>query len=221
MTLKPRGSHNNNKQRGHMNITKEQIKKAFVSDIKDIDEEAYNNQDWYQQDAQRIRYILATVEMDPGVGAHSYNDGKKVQLELGQESNRYYNCIEFDDKGEYQINDEHKLSLLMRMSQDELHDYINKNEFDWIGDDYDHINEYLYVIMNEWQDEVEFEGTDMENPDYMTITKRARAWNVDPETGYKSENKHEVAYNILMDYFDELPEDTRAEAHKRLEAVGC
>jgi len=36
-----------------MNITKEQIKKAFVSDIKNIDEEAYNNQDWYQQDAQR------------------------------------------------------------------------------------------------------------------------------------------------------------------------
>ena len=221
MTLKPRGSHNNNQQRGHMNITKEQIKKAFVSDIKDIDEEAYNNQDWYQQDAQRIRYILATVEMDPGVGAHSYNDGKKVQLELGQESNRFYNCIEFKDKGEYKINNEHTLAELMQMSYDELKDYVHKNEFDWIGDDYDHINEYLYVIMNEWQDEVEFEGTDMENPDYMTITKRARAWNVDPETGYKSENKHEVAYNILMDYFDELPEDTRAEAHKRLEAVGC
>jgi len=204
-----------------MNITKEQIKKAFVSEVKNIDEEAYNNQDWYQQDEQRIRYVLVTTELSPGKGAHSFNDGKKVQLELGQEDNKFYNCIQFDHKGEYQINDEHKLSLLMRMSYDELSDYVHKNEFDWIGDDYDHINEYLYDIMNEWQDEVEFEGTDMENPDYMTITKRARAWNVDPETGYKSENKHEVAYNILMDYFDELPEETRAEAHKRLEAVGC
>lgn len=204
-----------------MNISKEQIKKAFVSEVKDIGVEAYNNQDWYQQDDQRIRYVLVTTELSPGVGAHSYNDGKEVQLELGQEENRFYNCIQFDDKGEYQINDEHRLAELMRMSYDELSDYVHKNEFDWIGDDYDHINEYLYVIMNEWQDEIEFEGTDMENPDYMTITKRARAWNVDPETGYKSENKHEVAYQILMDYFDELPEETRAEAHKRLEAIEC
>jgi hypothetical protein len=55
----------------------------------------------------------------------------------------------------------------------------------------------------------------------MTITRRGREWNVDPQTGYKSENKHEVAYNILMDYFDELPEETKVEAHKRLEAVEC
>ena len=49
-----------------MNISREQIKKAFVSKVEDIDEYAYNNQDWYQQDEQRIRYILATIEMDPG-----------------------------------------------------------------------------------------------------------------------------------------------------------
>jgi hypothetical protein len=200
MTLKPRGSHNNNKQRGHMTITREQIKKAFVSEIKNIDEYGYNNQDWYQQDEQRLRYILATFDV---------------------EGNFYRNCIEFRDKGEYLINSEQRLSMLMKMTYDELVDYVNENGLDWLGDDYDHINEYLYTVMNEWQDEVEFEGTDMENPDCMTIDKRARQWNVDPETGYKSENKHEVAYNILMDYFDELPEETRAEAHKRLEAIGC
>ena len=199
-----------------MNISKEQIKKAFVSEVKDISEEGYNNQDWYQQDAQRIRYILATIEMDPG---DPYSQGEK-QLELGQESNRYYNCIEFDDKGEYQINDEQKLSLLMRMSYDELSDYVHKNEFDWIGDDYDHINEYLYVIMNEWQDEVEFEGTDMQNPDCMTITKRARAWNVDPETGFKSENPYEAAYHVFMEYWDSLPDDEKPKIHKRLEEIG-
>ena len=200
-----------------MNISKEQIKKAFVSEVKNIGNLAYNNQDWYQQDEQRIRYILATIEMDPG---DPYSSNPK-QLELGQESNRYYNCIEFDDKGEYQINDEHKLSLLMRMSYEELSDYVHKNEFDWIGDDYDHINEYLFQMMNHWQDEVEFDTEDYDNVDCMTVTKRARVWNVDPQTGYKSENKHEVAYNILMDYFDELPEETRVEAHKRLEAVEC
>ena len=201
-----------------MNISKEQIKKAFVSEIKNIDEYAYNNQDWYQQDEQRIRYILATIEMDPG---DPYSSNPK-QLELGQESNRFYNCIEFSDvNGEYQINDEHRLAELMRMSEKELRAYVDTNEYDWIGDDYDHINEYLFQIMNRWQDEVEFDTEDYENPDCMTVVKRARQWNVDPQTGYKSENKHEVAYQILMDYFDELPEETRAEAHKRLEAVEC
>jgi len=195
-----------------VNITKQQIKKAFVSKVEDISDEGYNNQDWYQQDAQRIRYILATIEMDPG---DPYDKSEK-QLELGQESNRYYNCIEFDDKGEYQINDEQKLSLLMRMSYDELSDYVHKNEFDWIGDDYDHINEYLFKIMNHWQDEVEFDTEGYDNPDYLTITRRAREWNVDPNTGYKSENKYEVAYNILMDYFDHIPEEDKPEINARL-----
>ena len=199
-----------------MNITKKQIKKAFVSRVEDISDEGYNNQDWYQQDAQRIRYILATIELDPGVGAHSYNDGKEKQLELGQESNRYYNCIEFDDNGEYQINDEQKLSLLMRMSEEDLRKYIDDNEYDWIGDDYDHINEYLFTIMNYWQDEVEFGTEGYDNPDYITITRRGREWNVDPNTGYKSENKYEVAYNILMDYFDHIPEEDKPEINARL-----
>ena len=199
-----------------MNITKKQIKKAFVSRVKDISDEGYNNQDWYQQDAQRIRYILATIELDPGVGAHSYNDGKEKQLELGQESNRFYNCIEFKDNCEYQINDEHRLAELMRMSEEDLRKYIDDNEYDWIGDDYDHINEYLFTIMNSWQDEVEFGTEGYDNPDYITITRRAREWNVDPNTGYKSENKYEVAYNILMDYFDHIPEEDKPEINARL-----
>ena len=199
-----------------MNITKKQIKKAFVSEVKDISDEGYNNQDWYQQDAQRIRYILATIELDPGVGAHSYNDGKEKQLELGQESNRFYNCIEFKDNCEYQINDEHRLAELMRMSEEDLRKYIDDNEYDWIGDDYDHINEYLFTIMNYWQDEVEFGTEGYDNPDYITITRRGREWNVDPNTGYKSENKYEVAYNILMDYFDHIPEEDKPEINARL-----
>ena len=74
--------------------------------------------------------------------------------------------------------------------------------------------------MNEWQDEIEFEGTDMENPDYMTITKRARAWNVDPETGFKSENPYEAAYHVFMEYWDSLPDDEKPKIHARLEAIG-
>ena len=196
---------------------REQIKKAFVSDVKNIGEYVYNNQDWYQEDAQRMRYILATRDMSPG---DSYSSQPK-QLELGQEDNRFYNCIEFHDHGMYKINDEKKLNELMNMSEEEVADYIHVNEYDWIGDDYDHAMEYLFEIMNNWQDEVEFDTEDYDNCDQMTITRRARQWNVDPETGYKSENKFEVAYQILMDYYNELPEDSRTQLDKRLSSIEC
>jgi hypothetical protein len=201
-----------------MAITKAQIKKAFVSEIKDIEEYAYNNQDWYQQDSQRIRYILATIEMDPG-DRYSGNDSK--QLELGQESNRFADCITFEDHGMYKINDEKKLFELINMSDKDLRSYIEVNEFDWIGDDYDHINEYLFTVMNHWQDEVEFDTEDYDNIDCMTVVKRARQWNVDPETGFKSENKFEVAYSILMEHWECLPDASKEEVNRRLEAIGC
>jgi len=201
-----------------VNITKQQIKKAFVSDPNDIGSEAYNNQDWYQQDAQRMRYILATIELSP-VDAY-YKDGKEVQLELGQEDNRFYKCIEFGEDCEYQINDEHRLAELMRMSEQELRDYIETNDYDWIGDDYDHINEYLFTIMNAWQDAVEYDTEGYDNPDYMTVTWRAREWVVDKEGGYKSENKYDVAYSILMEYWDSLPDEEKPKIHARLEAIG-
>ena len=182
-----------------MNITKSQIKEAFVSDIKDIDEEAYNNQDWYQKDAQRLRYILATFDV---------------------EENFYRNCIEFRPNGEYLINSEQKLSMLIKMTYDELVNYVNENELEWLGDDYDHVVEYLDTIMNPWQDDVEFWGTDMQDENCMTIVKRARKWNVDPESGFKSENPYEAAYHIFMEYWDSLPDEEKPKIHKRLEAIG-
>ncbi len=199
-----------------MTISREEIKKAFVSDVKNIGEYVYNNQDWYQEDTQRMRYILATIELSPG---DNYSE-KPKQYELGQEDNRFYNCIEFLDHGKYKINDEKRLLELMNMKPSQVADYIAVNEYDWIGDDYDHANEYLFQIMNNWQEEVEFDTEDYENPDQMTITRRARQWNVDLETGYKSENKHEVAYHILMEYWDSLPDDHKESIHKRLEAIG-
>ena len=42
---------------------------------------------------------------------------------------------------------------------------------------------------------------------------------VDPAEGYSSENKWQVAYQILMDYFEDLPEETRQEVDERLKAV--
>ena len=200
-----------------MTITRDQIKKAFVSDPKDIGD-VYNNQDWYQEDAQRMRYILATIDMSPG---DSYADfeGEERQLKLGQEDNRFFDCIEFGDyDGTYKIKDEKRLLELINMSDEDVADYIHVNEYDWIGDDYDHAMEYLFSIMNNWQDVIEYDTEDYDNMDCMTVTTRTRNWVRDGE--YKSENKHEVAYHILMDYFNELPEETRTELDKRLEAIG-
>ena len=197
-----------------MSISREQIKKAFVSDTMNIGDYVYNNQDWYQEDAQRMRYILATIDMSPG---DSYADNK--QLELGQEDNRFFNCIEFEDHGTYKINDEKRLLELINMSDSEVADYIAVNEYEWIGDDYDHAMEYLFGIMNNWQDVLEYDTEDYDNIDCMTITTRSRDWLVDPETGYKSENKYEVAYEILMEYWDSLPDDHKESIHKRLEAI--
>ena len=197
-----------------MSISREQIKKAFVSDPKDIGEYVYNNQDWYEQDAQRMRYILATLNMSPG---DPYSDNK--QLELGQEDNRFFDCIDFDYEGGYEIKDEKRLLELINMSDSDVADYIAVNEFEWIGDDYDHAMEYLFKIMNNWQDVLEYDTEDEDNIDCMTITTREKEWLVDPETGYKSENKYEVAYQILMEYWDSLPDDHKESIHKRLEAI--
>ena len=197
-----------------MNISKEQIKKAFVSEVKNIGEYVYNNQDWYQEDAQRMRYILVTRNMSPG---DPYSDNQ--QLELGQEDNRFFDCIEFDYEGGYKIKDEKRLLELMNMSEEDVADYIHVNEYDWIGDDYDHAMEYLFEIMNNWQDEVEYDTEDEDNIDCMTITTRPREWVKDGE--FKSENKFEVAYQILMDYYNDLPEDKREELDKRLVAIEC
>jgi len=201
-----------------MTISREQIKKAFVSDPKDIGEEAYNNQDWYQEDAQRMRYILATINMSPGDSYADFN-GEERQLKLGQEDNRFFDCIDFDYQGGYEIKDEAKLLELINMSDEDVAEYINVNEYEWIGDDYDHISDYLFKIMNEWQDVLEYDTED-EDEDSMTITTREIDYVVDSETGFKSENKYEVAYNILNEYWDSLPDDHKESIHKRLEAIG-
>ena len=185
-----------------MTITKEQIKKAFVSEVKNIGEYVYNNQDWYQEDTQRMRYILATIEMSPG---DPYSSNPK-QLELGQEDNRFYDCISFEDNGMYKIKDEKKLFELINMTDEAVRSYIERNEYDWIGDDYDHANEYLFSIMNHWQDVIEFDTEDYDNCDQMTVTKR---------------KKFEVAYSILMEHWEHLPDDAKEDINKRLEAVGC
>ena len=155
--------------------------------------------------------------MSPGDSYAVFN-GEERQLKLGQEDNRFFDCIDFDYEGGYEIKDEKRLLELINMSDEDVAEYINVNEYDWIGDDYDHISQYLFKIMNNWQDVLEYDTED-EDEDSMTITTREIEWLVDPESGYKSENKFEVAYQILMEYWDSLPDDHKDSIHKRLEAI--
>jgi len=42
---------------------------------------------------------------------------------------------------------------------------------------------------------------------------------VDPDEGYESTNQYEVAYQIMMDYFDQLADETKLELDERLKAI--
>ena len=58
------------------------------------------------------------------------------------------------------------------MSDEDVAEYINVNEYEWLGDDYEHAGEYLFKIMNNWQKVIEFDTTDYDNDECCTITKK-------------------------------------------------
>tara|TARA_B100001287_G_scaffold252208_1_gene233982 strand:- start:1471 stop:2055 length:585 start_codon:yes stop_codon:yes gene_type:complete len=185
------------------------IEKFFVDS--DLPDEGYNNQDFYMGSANRMRYILATLDMSPG---DPYSDDH--QLKLGQEDNRFYGCIEFFDNG-FSVKNDSLLKELIAMTEQELTNYIETNEYEWLGDDYDHIHQYLNFV-SAWQDEWQFWGEDMDNDECMTIVRER--WITDRKAGVKSTNPYEVAYNILAEYWDHLPEDEKEEINARLEPLG-
>lgn len=189
------------------------IEKYFV-DL-EVGEHGYNNQDFYKGSAQRMRYLLATMDMS--AQGDYYKEDK--QLELGQEDNRFCGCIEFHDTG-YEIKNDKLYKELLAMSEADLEEYIESNEFDWLGDDYEHINEYLFFI-SRWNEDYDFDGDDYDNQEAMDIVKTKRAWIQDPVNPHnKSEDRYEVAFNILNEYWDYLPEDERTEISERLQAIG-
>ena len=171
-------------------FTDQQIKDAFC-DV-DLPEEGYNNQGFYMGSAQRIRYVLVTMELFPS------------ESTLFTEENKFYNCISFGYKQfpylkdvTWTVNNPELLQELIDMDEDALYEYVESNGYDWLGDDFEHINEYL-IFTSEMNDEWYFEEGDICNDDeYMEIHKRP--WIRDKVKGYKSENKYEVAYMILLE----------------------
>ena len=169
-------------------FTQEQIVEKFV--YLDLPEEGYNNQDFYEMSDETLRYVLATCELP-----YTYN-GKK--LKEGQEKNRFYNCIEFytytesPTNEDFKVNNPKLLQELMDMDYDSLLNYVEDNEFDWLGADFEHIEEYLNFV-SYMQDEVEFIAGGTHNQDeYMDIIKQF------PDK--RKNSKYETAIEILMSY---------------------
>ena len=190
-----------------MTYTKQQILDAFV-DV-ELETEGYNNQGFYMCSEQRLRYVLVTLDMSP----ENLRDGG--QLELGQdESNRFYDCIEFYQNGEEFIaKNPERLQELMDMDFEALEEYVCRNNFEWIGDDFIHMEEYL-VFVSEMQDEWQFiRGEVCNDSEYMEIIKQP--WIRDKVKGYKSDNRFELAYLILLENAV-----ITAETRERLDAVG-
>ena len=172
-------------------FTQEQIVKKFV--YLDLPEEGYNNQDFYEMSDETLRYVLATCELP-----YLYN-GRK--LKEGQEKNKFYDCIEFYTFTEnttvekFKVNNPKLLQELMDMDYDSLYSYVEDNEFEWLGADFEHIEEYLDFV-SYMQDEVEFIAGGTHNQDeYMDIIKQF------PDK--RKNNKYETAIEILMSYVED------------------
>ena len=187
-----------------MELTKEQIVEKFV-DV-ELPGEGYDNQGFYQGSEQRLRYVLVTIDMSPE------NTRDRGQLQLGQEDNKFYKCIEFYQQ-DYVVNNPELLQELMDMVYDALDEYVTHNAFDWLGDDFIHMEEYMDFV-SEMQDKWQFVRGDICNDDeYMEIIKQP--WILDEVKGYKSDNKYEIAYKILLE--NALITN---EIKKRLETIG-
>ena len=75
--------------------------------------------------------------------------------------------------------------------------YLRRHKKKVLGDDFIHINEYLDFV-SDMQDVFYFQEGDICNDDeYMEIYKFR--WIRDSVKGYKSANKYEIAYKILLE----------------------
>ena len=190
-------------------FTQQQIVKKFV--YLDLPEEGYNNQDFYQMSDETLRYVLVTCELPFGRKI----DGR--ELKEGQEENKFYNCIEFNTYTEsptvekFKVNNPKLLQELMDMDYDSLYNYVEDNEFEWLGGDFEHIEEYLNFV-SYMQDEVEFIAGGTHNDDeYMDIIKLY----VDK----RKNSKYETAIQMLMSYAP-TGEYTRNDILRKLQGLG-
>tara|TARA_R100001086_G_scaffold247036_1_gene180357 strand:+ start:95 stop:712 length:618 start_codon:yes stop_codon:yes gene_type:complete len=186
-----------------INFTKQQIVKKFV-DV-ELEDAGYNNQDFYLSSENRLRYVLATTEL-PEV----YPEQK---LPEGIEKNKFYDCINFEEEGkDFVVKDPELLQQLMDMDYDSLRDYVEDNDYEWLGADFEHIEEYLDFV-SYMQDEWQFIAGGTHNDDeYMDIIKQS-------QNNKRTNNNYKSAIEILISY---VPEDdyVRQNIYRKLNDQG-
>ena len=84
----------------------------------------YNNQDFFQYNIERLRWCLVD---NPGL-----------------ENNPFADCINLET---LEVKDTKAFDLLYSLGHDELLKMVEDNDWDWLGDDFDHMESYLSFIM--------------------------------------------------------------------------
>jgi hypothetical protein len=100
------------------------INKDLVIHYDDIvDNENYNNQDFYVSNVKRLRYKL--------------NDLEFIQ------NNKFSNCF---DATTLEIKNVDAWLELSKASHEELKKLVDDNDWDWLGDDFDDMQNYLSFV---------------------------------------------------------------------------
>ena len=105
------------------------LEKLIDLDIRD--KQTYNNQDFYLWSEQRLRFLLITTET-----FYWSNDE--------EEDNKYYDCINL---ATLEVNNFDLAKELLFMDSVDLYHYVEVEKgYEWIGEDYEHISEYISFV---------------------------------------------------------------------------
>ena len=108
----------------------DKMKKAplsFFYNKKDDWGHNYNNQDFFQYNVERLRYLLVTSEPQG-----DYMKG-----------NPFYNCV---DMKTLEVKDKVAFYKLALSTWEDLKKMVDENEWHWLGDDFIHMEQYLSWI---------------------------------------------------------------------------
>jgi hypothetical protein len=84
----------------------------------------YNNQDFFQYNIERLRWCLVEADF--------------------LEDNPFAKCVDLDT---LEVKDQARFQSLQERDHDELLKMVEDKEWDWLGDDFDHMEAYLSFIM--------------------------------------------------------------------------
>ena len=105
------------------------LEKLIDLDIRD--EQTYNNQDFYLCSEQRLKYLLITTE----TFYWSHDE---------EEDNKYYDCINL---ATLEVNNFDLAKELLFMDSVDLYHYVEIEKcYEWIGEDYEHITDYIDFV---------------------------------------------------------------------------